>query len=147
MILCKIALYALWFWWLHLYRKVAKGVVVVIFAMVEWLWLVFFFCLVVCLYFFLIKRILKKCLLRVSDIEIVEMEYLPCMCSYRSNFIDNIAANKEKSDNYRKEITSVSGYTETPFSLCGQYFVGVLSCVFSLFIWDRFMLFQKPFQL
>lgn len=94
----------------------------------------FFFCLVVCLYFFLIKRILKKCLLRVSDIEIVEMEYLPCMCSYRSNFIDNIAANKEKSDNYRKEITSVSGYTETPFSLCGQYFVGVLSCVFSLFI-------------
>lgn len=66
--------------------------------------------------------------------EKLEVEYFPCMCSCRSNFIDNVAANKEESDNYRKETTTVSTCIERPFSFHGEYFVEVLSCVFSLFI-------------
>jgi len=49
--------------------------------------------------------------------EKLEVEHFPCMCSYRYNFIGNTAVNKKKSDSYRKETTTVSGYTERPFSL------------------------------
>lgn len=66
--------------------------------------------------------------------EKLEVEYFPCMCSYISNFIANVAANKEKPDNYRKETTTVRSCIERPFSFCGEYFVEALSCMFSLFI-------------
>lgn len=50
-------------------------------------------------------------------IEKLEEEEFPCMCSYRSNFIDSIEVNNEKSDNCRKETPTVSGCTER-HSLC-----------------------------